>query len=462
MKSTKNHPSFHSLSGIACLIIASVFLYACQSSAADDADNNTADLFPAKGFTKMTEYPVEGVLLGQGWHNDQGEKAQAVCIEFQEQSDDGQEQTMNLEVVTDHSEMMQSMNVSAEVQVKAIAYEVSGKASYAKNVEMKSDNMNFVAHARVKNGVIFAAPLDGERSKMIRLTPTFRNLASRNYPEFKRQCGEAFVSAIYSGAELNAVLSFAEKSSTEREEIEASMKGSGWGFEAEGSASKKMEEYSKSSELRISFHQTGGKGNPIPTDQQGFTDAIHRLPQLADEAGYNYRIMIRSYNSLPNFPGKSNNSQSIFREQMAISYGRLLTIHDEITDILEDRRGDSGSWVHHTSMNDSLLMNIQDEIKSKLRELRDLARRCALSEDDENTVGGTCTLPDHLNTMYDYNYQILLPIPKEIATGDTSEAIIKYRVRRNSEFRCEDDLDDPGCLTNKQMDDLLKKLKAKT
>lgn len=39
---------------------------------------------------------------------------------------------MNMEVVIDRSEMMQSMNISAEVQVKVIAYEVSGKASYEK------------------------------------------------------------------------------------------------------------------------------------------------------------------------------------------------------------------------------------------------------------------------------------------------------------------------------------------
>jgi len=445
----------------------------CQYSSADTSSSaNGSPDFPPKGFTRAVEYPVEGVRLGQGWHDDQGEKAQAVCIEFQEETDDGQEQSMKMEVVTDHSEMMQSMEVSAEMQVKAIAYEVSGKASYAKNVEMKSESMNFVVHAKVNNGVDFTAPLSGAPNKTISLTPYYRNLAARNYPEFERQCGEAFVSAIFSGAELNAVLSFDEQSSNERETIEASMKGSGWGFEAEGSASSTMESYASSSSLRISYYQTGGKGNPIPTDQQGFIDAINSLPRLADEAGYNYRIMIRSYKSLPNYPGRSEEPGSIFREQLSLSYGRLLTIHDEITGILEDLKGDENSWkfIPSDEENDEMLRTLQDELKGKLRAVRDLARRCAFVEDDEITgpEDAPCELPEDLNNMNDYDYRIQLPLHETATEASEQNAaqlisdIIEIRVRNVSTYRCEDDLDDPGCLTNRQINELEEQLTART
>ena len=288
--------------------------------------------------------------------------------------------------------------------------------------------MNFVVHAKVNNGVDFAAPLSGTPNKTISLTPYYRNLAARNYPDFERQCGEAFVSAIFSGAELNAVLSFDEQSSSERETIEASMKGSGWGFEAEGAASSTMESYASSSSLRISYYQTGGKGNPIPTDQQGFIDAINSLPRLADEAGYNYRIMIRSYKSLPNYPGRSEESGSVFREQLSLSYGRLLTIHDEITGILEDFKEDDGSWVFITTAedNDEMLRTLQDELKDKLRAHRDLARQCAFIEDDEISEETPCELPQDLNTMNDYVYRIQLPLHEtatEASEQDTAQLI---------------------------------------
>lgn len=455
---------------IVLALLVTAIATACQSSSADNnrSENGSPD-FPPKGFTRTVEYPVDGVRLGQGWHDDQGEKAQAVCIEFQEEADDGQEQTMKMEVVTDHSEMMQSMEISAEMQVKAIAYEVSGKASYAKNVEMKSESMNFVVHAKVNNGVNFTAPLRGATSKSISLTPNYRNLAARNYPDFERQCGEAFVSAIFSGAELNAVLSFDEQSSSERETIEASMKGSGWGFEAEGSASSTMNDYASSSSLSISYYQTGGKGNPIPTDQEGFIDAISNLPRLANDAGYNYRIMIRSYKSLPNYPGRSEEPSSIFREQLSLSYGRLLTIHDEITSILEDLKEDENSWVFIPldEENDEMLRTLQDELKNKLRAHRELARRCAFVEDDETPEEAPCELTNDLDTMNDYDYRIQLPLYETATEASEQNAaqlisdIIEIRVRKVSTYRCEDDLDDPGCLTNRQIDNLEEQLTAR-
>lgn len=451
-------PRFHigSLHLLTPLLLAGI-VWSCQSSNADTSSSNSEpSSFPASGFTRMVEYPIEGIRLGQGWHDDQGEKAHAVCIEFQEERDDGQEQTMKMEVVTDHSEMMQSMEVSAEVQVKAIAYEVSGKASYAKSVNMKSESMNFVVHAKVSNGVVFTAPLEGATNKTVSLTPYYRNLASRNYPEFERQCGEAFISAIYSGAELNAVLSFDEQSSREREDIEASMKGSGWGFEAEGSARSTMDTYAGNSELRISYHQTGGKGNPIPTDQDGFIAAITRLPRLADEAGYNYRMMVRSYKSLPNYPGRSENPGSIFREQLSTSYGRLLTIHDEIGGVLED----STDWIFSPGTDTNALRNLQDELKMKLRAQRELARRCAFAEDEETPGDAPCELPADLNTINDYSYRILMPLHETTTDAERTDTtriideIIDYRVRKVSAYRCTDDLDDPGCLTNRQIENL--------
>jgi hypothetical protein len=507
-------------------LLALVLLVACGG------ENGVSELpepavinFPVKGYTHLVEYPADGVSLGQGWHEDQGEKAQSVCIQFETLQDRGQEQTMSMEVVTDRSEMMESMNVSAEMQVKAIAYQVSGKAQFAKEVEASSENLNFVADARVNNGVVFVGPIAGEKGMAVALTPQYADLARKDLNEFKRQCGEAFVAAIYSGVELSAVLSFSETDSSEREEIEAAMKGSGWGFEAEGSTSKTMEEYSKKSALKIDFYQSGGEGNPIPTDQQGFTEAIARLPELAAEAGKNYQILVRGYEPLPNFPGGAVDPESDFRQELAVSYGRLWTIYEEITSILQDLDDEPGKWVFGPGMGPDTLRALQDEIQEKLRKQRELARLCAFAGDDEGTVSGevltpVCVLPEELNAVNDYHYRIQLPIlaqdvsisrssqedlciqaqvdlvdrqretidgdPKNIVNlqdaliayrdqcivlfGDgfpelylesINPQIVDYRVRQVSQFRCDQDIDDPGCLANREIDAWLQELNAK-
>lgn len=168
--------------------------------------------------------------------------------------------------------------------------------------------------------------------------------------------------------------------------------------------------------------------------------------------------MVRSYKSLPNYPGKSDVPGNIFREQLPVSYGRLLTIHDEITEILDDIKEDSTSWVFLPEINKDKLRTLQDEMKSKLKAQRELACRCAYVEDDEASEEELCQLPVELNTMNDYSYRILLPIHKSMTnpSGDDTlkiKDIIYYRVRRLSEFRCENDLDNPGCLNNKEIDE---------
>jgi hypothetical protein len=146
--------------------------------------------------------------------------------------------------------------------VKSIAYSVSGKARYAQSVEVKAESLNFVAHASVENGVQYVAPADVGGLMRIDLTRHYRDLARRDPAAFERECGDGFVSAIHAGAELTAVLAFSEHSSTKRKELEASMKGSGWGFSAQGKASIAMNTSAGTSALTISYHQTGGQGNP--------------------------------------------------------------------------------------------------------------------------------------------------------------------------------------------------------
>jgi lipopolysaccharide biosynthesis regulator YciM len=114
-----------------------------------------------------------------------------------------------------------------------------------------------------------------------------------------------------------------------------------------------------------------------------------------------------------------------------------------------------------------MLRTLQDELKNKLRAHRDLARRCAFVEDDETPEEAPCELSNDLNTMNDYVYRIQLPLHEtatEASGQDTAQLIsdiIDSRVRKVSTYRCEDDLDDPGCLTNRQIDALEEQLTAR-
>jgi hypothetical protein len=439
-------------------------LAACrQPPEAADA-GRSADL-PQPGHVRLVEYPVDAVDLGQGWHEEQAVKAVATCIDFRPLADTGQEQTMQISVVTDRSDLMDQLEVSAEVQVKAIAYSVSGKARYAQAVEIKAESLNFVAHARVDNGVEYTAPAEVAGQKRIDLTAHYRALARRDPAAFERECGDGFVSAIHAGAELTAILSFAEQSTTERKALEAAMKGSGWGFSAKGQASAKMDHYAGQSKLTISYHQTGGQGNPIPTDQAGFLQAIQKLPALAAQDGVNYRIRVQSYRSLPGYPTSAEKAAS-FRGELATRYGRMASLRDDVVEILESlespetdaktkKPAPEDDYVDFRPDRVARLRALHDELTAHLKEMKRFAAACGhLNDPPQKALSEACSLPAALRETNDYSYRIRLPVLRaqtaspggNPSDSEMKDAIIEQYVRSVSRRRCARDVGDPGCL----------------
>jgi hypothetical protein len=457
--------SFARLCLFAALLVATS---ACKESPkATDAKRSIG--LPQPSHVRLVEYPVDAVDLGQGWHEEQAVKAVATCIDFKPLADTGQEQTMRISVVTDRSDLMNELDVSAEVQVKAIAYSVSGKARYAQTVEIKSESLSFVAHARVDNGVEYTGPAEVGGAKRIDLTPRYRDLARRDPAAFERECGDGFVSAIHAGAELTAILSFAAQSSDERRSLEASMKGSGWGFEAKGKASAKMNEYAAKSALTISYHQTGGQGNPIPTDQARFLQAIQGLPALAAQDGVNYRIRVQSYRSLPGYPTAEEAEEGSFRRELATSYGRLASLRDDVVEILEslespEMKGQkivpADDYVDFRPDPVARMRELHDEITEKLRGITKLAAECSyLNDPPQASLDAKCAIPAALSAARDYDYRIRLPVlsnqtaatNKPPTAVEIKDAIIEQYVRSVSRQRCARDVADRGCLLESEI-----------
>ena len=140
--------------------------------------------------------------------------------------------------------LMKSVGMSAEASVKTIGFEAEGKASFAKSQKLTRNKSHFVMNAIVQNGVRYASPIPEDDSRVskyqsatnerggssgsIRLTAEAVEKA-KNIDEFRRHCGSEFVSAIYGGAKLTALISMESSSKEEKEKLSAEMSGSGWG-----------------------------------------------------------------------------------------------------------------------------------------------------------------------------------------------------------------------------------------
>src|SRR6478672_4698587 len=76
--------------------------------------------------THTADYPIDGATLGDGWFSPAGLKASGRCILFEEKVDRAQDSSMRFTQVRDKDSLMQSLEVSAEFEAKAIIGRASG------------------------------------------------------------------------------------------------------------------------------------------------------------------------------------------------------------------------------------------------------------------------------------------------------------------------------------------------
>ena len=104
--------------------------------------------------------PNDNVELGMGWDSRRGEVVPNVCIKFSPVKSSGQELKLSMREVSDKSEIMDSLGVSAEISVKTMFASGSAQASFASNSKVSSSSTTLMLHASVDNGEIFVGPTE--------------------------------------------------------------------------------------------------------------------------------------------------------------------------------------------------------------------------------------------------------------------------------------------------------------
>jgi hypothetical protein len=309
--------------------------------------------FDAVDAIEIVESPATGVALGWGWNRGDSEPVPTICIEFVPGEEPAQTRYMTMQEVSDSYTLMKSLGVSAEASVKAIGYEVSGKAAFAKSTNLSSERSTFVMNAIVQNGVRYAAPVPigdekgtayqpavnerGGSRGAIRLTADALKLAQKHdgLMAFKHQCGSAFVSAIYGGAKLTAAISFSSSSLQEKESLSAELSGSGWGARFKGKVDEAKTEGKSSQRMDISIFMTGGKGDAIPASKEDLLAKLETISLDAYVAPKDFQLAITPYEVLSNWPGKLLPDKETEFDELASYWGSYNTLYDEMQEILD-------------------------------------------------------------------------------------------------------------------------------
>ncbi|MEJ2592107.1 MAG: hypothetical protein P8178_12025 [Candidatus Thiodiazotropha sp.] len=304
---------------------------------------------------EIVESPATGVALGWGWNRGDSEPVPTICVEFVPGEEPAQTRYMTMQEVSDNYTLMKSLGVSAEASVKAIGFEASGKAAFAKSTDLSSERSTFVLNAVVQNGVRYTAPVpEGAAQKgaeyqpavnerggsrgAIRLTPEALALASRRdgLDAFKHRCGSAFVSAIYGGAKLTAAISFASDSLEKKESLSAELSGSGWGARFQSKISSGNTESTSTERMDVSLFMTGGKGDAIPATKEDLLAKLATISMDAYVAPKDFQIAITPYEVLSNWPGRLLPDKETEFDELASYWGSYNTLYDEIQQILDN------------------------------------------------------------------------------------------------------------------------------
>ncbi len=402
--------------------------------------------------TEVLPVPETGIQLGWGYNQLDASPVPKQCVVFTPAEEPAQTRTMSMKEVTDTYELQQRMKVSAEASVKSMGVEGKGKASFAKNVNLSGSSIHFLLDASVDNGVRYAAPAaefrnSAGRGPSIRLTDDAVRLAGKP-DEFLRQCGTGFVSAVYSGASINAVISITTTSSSEKQDIRAEVQAKGWGATASGSMHQGTSTTASTNDRSMTVLMVGGRGDSIPKDQKELEAILETLSYSAYEAPKDFRMAVTPYESLSNWPqDKVLGEDSMELEQLAGLYGDYTTLYDEIEYILrhpelytairavETTTGEGEEATTSRSLTQAPLVSdeggdkemryletLQDYVQQSLRELEAFAIECLATE--ANLGDGKSCLFDETSYIESYAIRSQLPLmfPVTDSTPTTSSA----------------------------------------
>lgn len=482
---------------------------------------------------EIIESPATGVALGWGWNRGDSEPIPTICVEFVPGEEPAQTRYMTMSEVSDSYTLMKSLGVSAEASVKAIGYEAGGKASFAKSTNLSSQRSTFILNAVVQNGVRYAAPVPDSNEKeieyqapvnerggtrgSIRLTPKALQLANRRdgLGAFKRQCGSAFVSAIYGGAKLTAALSFVSKSLEEKSALSAEMSGSGWGARFKTKVRGGETSASSSNRMDISIFMSGGKGDAIPADQDDLLNKLETISDDAYAAPKDFQIAVTPYEVLANWPGKLLPDQESEFEELASYWGSYNTLYDEMQEILDnphdyysvsvDEAGcpvvpqcTAETRAYETSVEtlnqmqqnleaikgwSAQIAAIEKPLILARNEASAALKRCqnrhnltsteqagdklaSLKRAQDEVLAALRAMQEEARECSDrsdkcsfnanhyrspYAFRIQLPVPVSAALTSADE-IVDFLVGRPAKHRCEFSPADPGCLANSEID----------
>ncbi|TBA03107.1 hypothetical protein [Rhizobium ruizarguesonis] len=469
-----------------------------------EADVKKADAAKAEGAkpflsSRTIEYPYQtGARLGDGWDYLTNTRVLSQCIEFSAVANDGYQQaSLDYMRAVDDETLSLALNINTSAKASGSFAGISGHAGGSFNLEssykMTSKDDMIVAHASVVNGATYvaaqlppvsdAAPgKDASPTKApepniagVRLSDLALRILTTNgtVDRFRAACGDGFVAAIGTGADLYLLYHFTHLDTDTRVKITTSMEAGGGVsglFDAGGSFGSTMNftDLISKDRLGIYYVQNGGKIASLPAKVEDVASRVAALPTEALDHGRPLYVVVLPYSVLYNWPADQNLSGNGDIRRSLIRYNqRLQTLFSELQVIISDFRKnrvltDKFEYVHDVTHGLRAVdySKLNDDLLGEIARVENAIRMFDISCVVHNRKASASQCKSEVASFVegisfdDYRYAIQLPIPTNVISPDDlafirdgtkeiderkyrlSMIIYKHWVERPNEQRC--------------------------
>jgi len=276
------------------------------------------------------DYPDQGVVLGQGYSLVVDEPTQGVCVDFVPVQDPSQEVSYRFEQVTSHSTINSSSRIHASGSLKMALVKASAKLDFYSKENFSIDTTKFLLTADITNSSLFAGPSfaykqgatianvsnipeavrKGAVDSILRAAAPsgsaenvgvkFKNAGLRNNI---KHCGQGYVAAIVSGAEVDAFLTFSKSDAEAVAEVKAGIKATIGGiFSVSGSLAQNQQAIERNERTEVNVYRSGGRAADFAYTVDALRTSLQKLPTDAAAHPKPIRIGILPYSKLDDSP----------------------------------------------------------------------------------------------------------------------------------------------------------------
>jgi hypothetical protein len=308
-------------------------------------------------------YPAAGVRIGQGWDGFNLQGTAGSCVNVSEAVLEQSAFDTSMEQLQSTYSLVTKTTTSVSAAYRGFGASASGSMNTSSSFRLRSDDQNVMFSFKSSHGSTFAVPphhssdkrlemsehavkalaaLKSESTQqaylarilqqpgsfptgVIELTEEAKKLRNDDSGEFKKKCGDGFISAIHRGARIDLVLTQKLASREEANSLAAALSASGFGGSLNASYSASTQKLSSTDKLSYRIFQQGGiplKPEALkPLAPSTFFDVNALLPPpdqlMASPTAFT--VSVTSYDALPGVEANP---------EVFPSTGNMLTIAD--------------------------------------------------------------------------------------------------------------------------------------